>query len=133
MPTYTNSTSSVITVDDVTFGPNEVKQLYNYISLSQDVNGYISLTDDAPYYNPILADTSVTGTDETVVHILSTHKSSSIRIVYISGTVKIYLNSTDNTPGMTIKENVTIQNKSRISSVHIVFTGAGEILIQENA
>ena len=133
MPTYTNSQAGLVQVGDITFGPSEVKVLYQYIDITGDTTGYISLTSHAPYYNPILANTAVTGTDETVVHTLNTYKSSSVRIIYVSGTVNIYLNATANTPAMTIKENITIENRGRILSIHVVFTGAGEILIQENA
>ena len=133
MPTYTNSFAGIVQLGDITFGASEAKVLYNYIDISGDTTGYISLSSHAPYYNPLLANTAVTGTSETVVHTLSTYKSSSVRIIYVSGTVNIFLNATANVPGMTIKENVTLENRGRIATIHVVFTGAGEILIQENA
>ena len=133
MPTYTNSLNAVVQIGEVTFSPSEVKILYNYIDLSQDTNGYITLTSDAPYYNPLLANTRISGTDETKVYTMVSTKSSNIRLVYISGSVTIYLNSTDNLPGMTILENITLENRGKISSIHVVFVGAGEIIIQENA
>jgi hypothetical protein len=132
MPTYTNSANGIIQLKDITFGALEEKRLYNYLDLTEDTTGYISLTSHTPYYNPVIADTSITGTDETVTHNLTNIESSSIRIVYLSGSVKIYLNTLDNIPGMTIKENVTINNRGRIYRVYVEFTGYGEILLQEN-
>ena len=133
MPTYTNSFAGIVQVGDTTFGPSEVKVMYQYMDITGDTTGYISLSSDSPYYNPILANTSVTGTDETVIVTLNTFESSSVRIIYISGTVNIYLNDTANTPAMTILENITLDNRRKIRIIHVVFTGAGEILIQENA
>ncbi len=132
MPTYTNSSSGLVQLKDILFSPNEVKQLYHYLDLTEDTTGYITLSSHAPYWNPILSDTNVTGTDETVTVTLSTHKGASIRIVYVSGTVVMYLNSTDNTPGMTIKESITLDNRGKISTLHFTFTGAGEVQVQEN-
>jgi hypothetical protein len=132
MPTYTNSYNGIVQLKDITFGALETKILYNYIDLTADTTGYISLTSHAPYWNPILSDTNVTGTGETVEVTLSTFKSSSVHITYVSGDVTVYLNSTDNTPGMTILENVTLDNRGKIYKLYVVFVGAGEIQVQEN-
>ena len=52
MPTYTNSFAGLVQVGDITWSASEVKQLYNYIDISGDTTGYITLSSHAPYYNP---------------------------------------------------------------------------------
>ena len=130
MPTYTNSLNAVVQIGEVTFSPLEVKTLYNYIDLSQDTNGYISLTSDAPYYNPILNSTLVSGTDEDV-EVDVDIKSSSLRVIYTSGTMTLFLNSTDNIPGMLFKESITLDNRRKISKLIFRCTGASVATVQE--
>jgi len=129
MPTYTNTVNGIVNVDDYTFLPLETKLFYHYLDNS---GGYLTLDSDEPYYNPILKDEVVTGTGETKEVALVSTSSSSIRLVPVSGSIKVYLNSVSNTPGMTLKESVTITNRKRITRIYLVFTGAGEVLFQEN-
>jgi hypothetical protein len=134
MPTYTNNSGSLIQLinSGVMFRPNEIKELYDYLDLTEDPTGSITLTSHAPYWNPILSDNNVTGTDENKTIDLSTHDASSVRVIYISGDVTMFLNSLSNTPGMRIRENITLDNRGKIYRLLFTFVGAGEVQVQEN-
>jgi hypothetical protein len=134
MPTYVNTSNALIqlTNSGVMFSPNEVKRIYDYLDLTEDSTGSIVLSSHAPYWNPILSDNTVTGTDETKTIDLTTHNSSDVRILYVSGNVTMFLNSTNNTPGMRIRESIVLNNRGRIYRLLFTFVGAGEVQIQEN-
>jgi hypothetical protein len=134
MPTYTNTSSALIQLinSGVMFGPNEVKEVYEYFDLTEDATGSIILSSHAPYWNPILSDSNVTGTNETKTVTLTTHEGSSVRVVYVSGNVTMFLNSTSNTPGMRIRESFILDNRGKIYRLLFTFVGAGEVQVQEN-
>jgi len=132
MPTYTNTRAGFTQVGDVTFGPSEVKELYNYIDLKQTNGSYITLTSHAPYWNPVIDSESITGTGETKNYTCSIN-SSNIRVFYVSGNVTMFINSTSNIPGMILKESIILDNRGKVNTLHFVFSGAGEVLVQENA
>jgi len=131
MPTYTNTSSSSVSIGDTKFDPNETKVMYNYIDLALDVGGNITLDSHSPHWNPVIGNTSIVGTNETVIHTCNLD-ASYIRIIYVSGTVNVYINATDNTPAITIKESITLKAQKKILYLHFVFSGTGEVLVQEN-
>jgi hypothetical protein len=105
MPTYTNSYNGIVQLKDITFGALETKILYNYIDLAADTTGYISLTSHAPYWNP--ANYVHTVTSATATYTISDWKSTYGIEVYntSSSLITVFLNSTDNTPGVVVPAN----------------------------
>ena len=106
MPTYTNSISSVVTIADVTFGPDETKVLYNYIDLSQDTGGVISLTSDVPYYNPSNEVHTLISASVPSVTLSNWKTTSGIEVWNTSDSlITVFLQHTDNTPGFVVPGN----------------------------
>jgi len=129
MPTYQNSSSIWIEVDGYNFAPyntdGDTKVTTKILTHSD-----LTTLSNAPYYNPLLANTTVTGTNETVTHDTEI-TASSIRLVPLLGTITIYVNSLSNLPGISLEESMTLNNNGQIDTLYVNFSGAGEVLIQE--
>jgi len=102
MATYTNTFGGIVQVGDIIFGPNEVKQLYNYIDLNKDTTGYISFTSHVPFTNPSNWVHSPTSGDATIT-LVSWENTDGIEIWNGSTQlITVFLTSTDNTPGLRV-------------------------------
>lgn len=119
MPTYRNDTNSAITVTDpmggtVSFTAGETKTSKFILT---DIR--ITQTLPTPYYNPLHDDVDITlaiGASTTYTTVVT---SRYLRLVPISGTIKVFINSLSNTPGITLLEPTTIINRGKISSLYI--------------
>ena len=106
MPTYTNASAALIQVGDITFSANEVKELYNYIDLSKDTTGYISLTSNVPYYNPINYVHTLISASVASVTLNDWKTTTGVEIWNTSANlITVFLQHTDNTPGLVVPGN----------------------------
>lgn len=124
MPTYTNTTSNSLTVSGVYFKGNETKTsllILDHPDLTRD--------SDAPYYSPFGTTYTVTGTDTTVIQAV-TVSSEYLRLIPKSGTITVYINTIAG-DSIEVDNTMVIQNNGRIEQLHVQFTGAGELFIQE--
>ncbi|MBU0777880.1 hypothetical protein KKF82_06445 [Patescibacteria group bacterium] len=137
MPTYTNSFAGLVQLKDITFSGNEVKPIYNYIDLTQDSTGYISLSSHAPYVNPSNWVHTVTSADATIT-LVSWKNTEGIEVYNTSGNlITVFLNSTDNLPGIVVPANSVryiYGFKGGVQTLALTYSGAvnsGECYITE--
>ena len=137
MPTYTNSYAGIVQLKDVIFGPSESKQLYQYLDLSDETTGYISLSSHAPYVNPANWTHTVTSGDATIT-LVDWKATEGIEVYNTSDNlITVYLNSTDNTPGIVVPANSVryiFGFKGGVQSLALTYGGAvasGECYITE--
>ena len=106
MPTYTNASAALVQVGDTTFGPSEAKEMYNYIDLSKDTTGFISLTSDAPYYNPANYVHTLISASVPSVTLSSWQTTTGVEIWNNSANlITVFLQHTNNTPGLIVPGN----------------------------
>ena len=105
MPTYTNSFAGIVQFKDLTFSALESKQLYQYLDLTDETTGYISLSSDAPYYNPCNWVHNVVSTDATIT-LVSWNETEGIEVYNTSDNlITVFLTEAANTPGIVVPAN----------------------------
>ena len=125
MPTYHNTTDTDLEVNGILFHHGETRETNKILN-----HANLTKVSDEPFWNPVLAEYTVTGTDETVQQNV-TLTASQIHLVPISGIIDVFINSLLNTPGIRIEESTTLENRSKIETLYITFVGNGELLIQD--
>jgi len=125
MPTYHNTTNDDLYVDGILFHRGETRELNRYLDSSD-----LTLVSEEPFYNPVLEEYLITGTDETVEQEV-TLGASFIRFTPISGIIDVFLNNILNTPGIRVEESMTLENRNKIIRIHVTFVGNGELLVHD--
>lgn len=137
MPTYTNSSAKTVPFGDYVFKPNEVRELYHYIDLSLETDGYVTLTSHAPYFNPIGYVHTLTSS-VTSVEISNWEVIDGVEIYNGSSElITVFLNSTSNTYGILVPAGTIryIRNIGpRVQNLYFTYGGAvstGEAYVTE--
>ena len=105
MPTYSNSFAGIVQFGDITFKGNEDKQLTRYLDLSKETTGYISLTSNAPYYNPTNWTHTPTSGDASIT-LVDWQTTEGIEIYNTSANlITVFLTEAANTPGIVVPAN----------------------------
>ena len=118
MPTYRNNTTGAITVTDpmggtVSFAASETKTSKFILTDTR-----ITQTLPTPYYNPLHDDIDITLGISTSTTYTTETASRYIRLIPIVGTIKVFINTVSNTPGITLLEPTTIINRGKISALY---------------
>lgn len=137
MPTYeyriANKTDRTVTIRDIN-GNNQIVPVESIGELAKTSDTFYSTgvsgeypeltkTSDAPYYNPLVADTAVSG----AVTITLKAATKKVVIKNIVGTATIFLQSSSNTPGTTIDGLSIYSIPVNKQFEKIVFTTSGTI------
>jgi len=125
MPTYRNDTANDVLVyshngREVRFLPFQTLETLYIIS-----HASITKTSDLPYFNPLIAATTITvavgGPVQTYVTSLAT---SNIQLTPTAGTPRIYINSQSNLPPMVLLDATTLENRGKIQTLYIDNAGS---------
>lgn len=130
MPTYKNNGDSRVFINNYSIEPEETKYVPYYSSHSD-----LELISEVPYYNPVVARTTITFSEaETQTHELD-DDTKSIMISDVSGiTVDVYIQDETNTPAtMILPEGYAniIDVEDKFTQVILESDDAGSCIITE--